>query len=230
MPSCVIRFHQKLYLYYVGWNVGIPARYRVAHGLAISEDNGSTFRKISEGPILDRSQIDPISVSSQTVICDNNIWKMWYMSYTKWEPIEGIFEPQYVIKYAESNDGINWAPTGKVCLAFKHSKEAGLARPFILKDQAIYRMWYCYRNRIKYRRDKHQSYRIGYAESTNGIDWVRLDDNIRLDISISGWDSEMIAYPALYWHDNKLFMLYNGNGFGQSGFGYAVCTERIDAK
>ena len=33
---------------------------------------------------------------------------------------------------------------------------------------------------------------------------------------------QMIAYPNIYVHNNKKYMLYNGNTFGKSGFGYAV--------
>ena len=35
----------------------------------------------------------------------------------------------------------------------------------------------------------------------------------------------MAAYPAVYEHLGQTFLIYNGNGFGQSGFGYAVCKE-----
>ena len=45
MPSCIINHDGRKYLYYIGWNTGITARYRVAHGLAISNDNGETFEK-----------------------------------------------------------------------------------------------------------------------------------------------------------------------------------------
>ena len=40
-----------------------------------------------------------------------------------------------------------------------------------------------------------------------------------------GWDCDMTAYPAVYEQAGRLYLLYNGNGFGQSGFGYAVCKE-----
>ena len=74
-------------------------------------------------------------------------------------------------------------------------------------------MWYAVRGDF---------YKIGYAESLNGKDWVRKDDKAGIDISSEGWDSEMISYPYVFKNDNNLIMLYNGNGFGKTGFGYAV--------
>jgi hypothetical protein len=46
---------------------------------------------------------------------------------------------------------------------------------------------------------------------------------VGIDVSHSGWDSEMIAYACVFKHGNKWHMLYNGNGYGKTGIGYAVC-------
>jgi hypothetical protein len=37
----------------------------------------------------------------------------------------------------------------------------------------------------------------------------------------------MIAYPNVLRYGDERFMFYNGNGFGRTGFGYAVAA--IDA-
>ena len=222
MPSYILTHDGKKYFYYLGWNVGSSVRYRVANGLAISEDNGKTFKRVSEGPIMDRNVIDPIAVSTQCVLIEDNIWKMWYMSYVKWEIINGITEPYYHIKYAESKNGIDWERKGIVCIDFKSEKEGGIARPFVLKEKSMYKMWYSTRTSVDYRTDKNQSYRIGYAESLDGISWIRKDDEVGIDVSEKGWDSEMIAYAYIYQHNEKKYMFYNGNRFGESGFGYAV--------
>jgi hypothetical protein len=74
-------------------------------------------------------------------------------------------------------------------------------------------MWYSYSSR---------NYKIGYAESSDGIRWRRKDDNAGLDVSKTGWDSEMVAYAFIFLHNEKKYMLYNGNSFGKNGMGYAV--------
>ena len=90
--------------------------------------------------------------------------------------------------------------------------------PACLKEDGIYKMWYSYRG---------QSYRIGYAESADGIRWERKDDLVGLDVSTSGWDSEMIEYPFVFDHGSRRYMLYNGNGFGRSGLGLAVLDKSV---
>ena len=35
----------------------------------------------------------------------------------------------------------------------------------------------------------------------------------------------MMAYPYVYEHKGRKYMVYNGNGFGEAGFGYAVLEE-----
>ena len=220
MPSDVVNYKGKTYFYYVGWNTGKTARYRTAIGLAVSEDLGRTFCKISDGPVMDRNLFDPVSTSCQSILIEDGKWKTWYMSYLKWEENDGIMEPFYQIKYAESNDGIHWKRKNIICIALEKD-EGGIAAPSVIKDEGLYRMWYSIRKCGNYRDDKTQSYRIGYAESRDGLHWQRKDDLAGIDVSESGWDSEMIAYPFIYRHRDRLYMFFNGNGFGKTGFGFA---------
>jgi hypothetical protein len=77
-------------------------------------------------------------------------------------------------------------------------------------------MWYAHRA-TKTTAD----YRIGFSYSQDGIKWVRADSNAGIDVSDSGWDSEMICYPYVFKHREHMYMLYNGNDYGKTGFGYA---------
>jgi predicted GH43/DUF377 family glycosyl hydrolase len=58
--------------------------------------------------------------------------------------------------------------------------------------------------------------------SHDGIHWERKDDETGITVSEKGWDSEAIAYPYCIKVKNKWIMFYNGNGFGKTGFGYAI--------
>ena len=78
-------------------------------------------------------------------------------------------------------------------------------------------MWFAHRGTKDY-----TTYRIGYASSTDGIKWKRKDENAGITISEKGWDSDSICYPYMISHKNKKFMLYCGNNYGETGFGYAV--------
>lgn len=213
LASSLVISGEKKYLYYIGWNKPLTVPFRWSIGLAISEDGGKTFRKFSKGPILDRNYIDPYLVSSPTVIVDNGIWKMWYISAIKWEKNNGKLIAPYHIKYAESNDGIHWNRTGKIAIDFKNSKEKAIGRASVVKENKMYRMWYSY---------SINKYRIGYAESIDGINWKRKDKVAGITVSDSGWDSDSVEHTYIFNHENTRYMLYTGNDFGKTGFGYAV--------
>ena len=74
-------------------------------------------------------------------------------------------------------------------------------------------MWFSY---------KSTDYRIGYAESLDGLTWERLDHLSGIDVSSSGFDSEMIEYGAVVRYYGQRFMFYNGNNYGYDGIGLAV--------
>ena len=225
MPSWIVDCGSEKWLYYIGWNIGVTVPYRNSIGLAISVDGGLTFKRAFEGPILDRTNIEPHFVATPCVLFEDRIWRMWYLSTVRWEYHDGRPEPYYHIKYAESRDGISWKQDGRVCIDFKSPEEGGIARPCVIKEDGQYRMWYSHRGDANYRTLGKQSYRIGYAESPDGLAWQRRDELAGIDISESGWDSDMIEYPYVYDHLGKRYLFYNGNGFGQSGIGYAVLNS-----
>lgn len=223
--SSVIRHQEKLYMYYIGWNPSTTVHTRNSIGLAVSEDNGFTFKRLYDGAILDRTKDEPYYTGAVDVMNENGVWKIWYTSGSEWKMIDGKPEIFYHIKYAESKNGIDWERNNITCIPPSHPHEA-TARPSVIKDGKTYKMWYSKRNLINFRTDKKQAYRPGYAESSDGIVWERKDDLAGIELSQSGWDSEAIAYPYVIKMKNRLLMFYNGNGFGKTGFGYAL-SEKI---
>lgn len=222
MPfSLVERGGEKL-LYYVGWSRAGTVPYHQAIGLAVSRDGGRSFTKYSAGPVCDRSVEEPYFCTAPAVLACGNIMKMWYVSCTGWETIGDKFEPFYLVKYAESADGVRWEMTGRVCVGYDDFTQA-IGRPFVLRGAGGgYRMFYSFRSAQGYRSDPAQSYRIGYAESDDGVEWTRRDGEAGIARSGEGWDSEMIAYAHVHERGGRTYMFYNGNGFGRTGFGYAV--------
>lgn len=218
--SFMLPVNGQLYFYYNGYNIGTTARYRIAIGLAVGDELGNSFSKISTGPIMDRSIYDPCGCATPCIILENGIYKMWYASFTKWELINGDAEPFYRIAYAESQDAVQWISQNKICIDF-NADEGGIVRPSVIKIDDTYYMWFSVRKNTNYRNRLDSSYRIGFATSIDGLNWDRKDDEVGIGLSQEGWDSEMICYPNVIRYKNKLYMFYNGNGFGQSGFGYA---------
>lgn len=222
MPGCVLEHDGVVSLYYVGWNRSVSVPYRNAIGLAVSEDGGRTFRKRFTGPLLDRGPTDPHFVVSPCVLRDETGFHLWYASGTSWMPVAGKLEPLYHIKHARSDDGIHWDRRGTSAIPPLRPDEAN-ARPTVVKDGDLYRMWFCFRGSADFR-DGADSYRIGYAESRDGAAWQRRDEDAGIAPSASGWDDRMLAYPTVVACDGRLHLFYNGNGFGQTGIGHAWAT------
>lgn len=212
VATCLLNHQSKKYLYYVGMNLGVTVPLRNSIGLAISHDNGETFEKLSEGPIIERNYKEPGFTATPEVIFENGIFRMWYLSCVRWEAANPKPRHYYHIKYAESHNGIDWDRKGIVAIDFKNNDEYALSVPRVIKEDGIYKMWYCYRG---------NRYRIGYAESSDGIGWIRKDEEMQITVSESGWDSDMIEYPYIYDHQNVRYMLYNGNDYGKTGVGIA---------
>ena len=209
-PSWIVNHGNRKYLYYIGWNKGTTVRMHLFAGVAFSSDGGETFERYSQAPILDRTNLDLYLNTAPCVLRDGDLWRMWYVSGVGWVHRD---LPRYNIKYAESHDGLSWDRQGTVCVDFASSDEHALARPCVQKEGGIYRMWFSH---------KGQSYRIGYAESRDGVNWDRRDAEVGIDVSPSGWDSEMIEYAYVFEHRGVKYMLYNGNDYGRDGVGLAV--------
>ena len=138
---------------------------------------------------------------------------MWYGSNLSWGKEQK--DMAHLMKYAESKNGIHWEPSGQIALNFKSPEEYAMSKPCVLQQGQGYQMWYSYRG---------AAYRIGYAESSDGVEWQRLDDRAGIDVSPEGWDSEMICYPNVFEFEGKKYLLYNGNEYGKTGIGLAVET------
>jgi hypothetical protein len=224
MPCWIVNHAGKKYLYYIGWNPQVTVSYRLSIGLAISEDGGQTYKKYADGPICDRSVDEPYFNTAPCVLLEGEQWKMWYVSCTKWEIINDWPEPFYHVKYAESLDGAHWKKTGLVCINYDGFTEA-IGRPCVFRENGLYKMLYSFRSATDYRKSPEQSYRLGYAESRDGISWTRKDDEVGIERSQDGWDSQMMQYCHIYEYRGKKYLFYNGNEFGKSGIGYAILEE-----
>ncbi len=201
--------------YYIGWNLGQTVPFRNALGLALAQPGASLAHRAFEGPVLDRTKTEPHFVASACVLREPpDSWRMWYLACVGWdEGPHGRPRHRYHIRHARSNDGIDWTRDGTVCIDFRDNHEYAISRPCVLHEASLYKMWYSHRG---------HSYRIGYAESLDGLTWTRLDDRAGIDVSPSGWDASMIEYPFVFDHKGARYLLYNGNDYGRTGFGLAV--------
>jgi hypothetical protein len=219
MPSSIVRNGSDLYLYYSGWTRKQSVPYTLAIGVAVSHDGGNTFEKLGEGPILGLARNEPFFVTGPVVRVIADQWHMWYLTGRKWLYTEGKYEPVYQIAHAISCDGVNWQRNGIPIIPTLSEDECqDILAPFFLGGK-----WHAI---FAYRQPSSSqgAYRLGYASSEDLETWHRDDAQAGIELSKSGWDSQMICYPQLLEVDGRLLMFYCGNGFGLEGFGIAELT------
>ena len=207
--------------YYTGWKRRRVVSFELSIGIILWDKESDTFSRLFQGPVIAQDKNHPLLVAGPFVMVEGDRFKMWYCSGTDWKFPDGNPEPIYTVFYAESDDGINWAPHNQPVIDYKFDGEV-VSAPWVLKVKNKYLMWYSTRG---HETKLAKSYTIGFAESNDGITWERLDEQAGISRSESGWDSEMICYPAFYPYQDKIYMFYSGNGVGRGGVGYAVADN-----
>lgn len=226
MPGSLVQLYDQgeVWLYYVGWTRLQAVPYNWAVGLATSGDGGKTFKRYGKGPIMSSTFNEPyLQACPRVWRQSNNQWLMWYQSGVEWIEHKGHMESVYVTMHATSKDGINWEREGVQVIpsAVEHECQTSSS---IFEYGGYYHMLFSYRSGIDFR-NSERGYRIGYAWSKDLKNWHREDSKAGIDISRSGWDSEMICYPNVFRVDNKTYLFYCGNYFGRDGFGYAILDQ-----
>lgn len=223
-PMNVLRIGDKVYAYTGGWNRRVSVSVDTSIGLAISEDNGLTFTKTGEGPVLSASLNEPFLVGDPFVGAFEKRLHMWYIYGLRWIKFgsDGMAERVYKIAHSVSDDGIEWVRDGRQIIEDRIDENECQAMPTVIHIGDLYHMLFCYRHHDDFRTNSNKGYRLGYAFSADLVNWTRDDSKSGIDVSADGWDSEMQCYPHLFRCDDKICLLYNGNEFGRNGFGLAI--------
>jgi hypothetical protein len=205
------------YMLFMGWQTPKGGHWRGDIGRLIVKPD-LTLELENEAPFMGSDSVDPISLSYPWVVkIAMGGFSMWYGSTTTWDAGNG--EMLHVINYASSADGDNWKRQG-LAIPYELGRAQAFSRPTVVGDlETGFEMWFSYRS------DVGGKYRIGYALSKDGRKWELALEDAGIDVSLDGWDSEMIEYPFVFDHKGHRYMLYNGNGYGKTGFGLAVLGQ-----
>ena len=227
-PMNVVRHGEQVWAYTCGWSRRQAVPVETAIGLAISDDGGRTFTRTGPGPIMGPAADEPFLVGDPFVIEHAGRWHMWYIFGTAWAPA-GRSEPGparvYKIAHAESADGITWDRDARCIISDRLGADECQALPTVFACDGRWHMYFCFRYATDFRRNHARGYRLGYAWSTDLRRWTRDDAAAGIDVSADGWDSEMQCYPHVFRCGESVFLLYNGNAFGRTGFGVAVLEK-----
>lgn len=202
------------YMLFMGWQSPENEHWRGDIGrLEVKSD--LTLVLDSSHPFIASNETDPISLSYPWVMTDHSgNYHMWYGSTVTWNT--GNQEMLHVINYASSPNGDQWERHG-LAVPYQVGVAQAFSRPTVMKNKTgSYDMWFSYRS------GTGGKYRIGYACSKDKYTWKLALHYTGIDVSDTGWDSEMIEYPFVFDHEHRRYMLYNGNGYGETGFGLAI--------
>lgn len=226
-PFSAIRCGDKVMGYYAGWTRCQSAPFNVAIGMATSSDDGRTFQKIGRGPVLPYSADEPFVMSGPKIRRFDDLWHLYYIAGKKWIVSNGRPEPVYRIRMATSRDGMHWQKQNRDLIPARIEADEAQASPDVVEGNGKYHMFFCYRGSENYR-GRDNGYRIGYASSTNLLDWQRDDAKAGISISDDSWDSEMVSYPHVLKLDGQVYMFYLGNQVGREGFGLARLSSGLE--
>lgn len=142
-----------------------------------------------------------------------NKYQMWYTSLnvSHWN----IGLDRFRLRYATSSNGIDWSrlngwssTIGADAWASSSSwDKGGIARGIsvIFKDNK-YHLWYSGTDESDLTRNPF--WRIGYATSTNGINWTKQNNGNPVIVPTTPWELSNVSYPNVIFEDGKYKMWY----------------------
>ena len=217
---CFVSHAGKHYLYYVGWQNLPEEMWMCDTGMAVLDIDTLTLEKKFTGPVIGRNKDNPLFAAATAFHINGDTWHTWYNSGIEWEKRESGWHHRYGLHHATSKNGVDWVYEPGLCMPFADEYEYAFGRPSVYYSDSMYFMWFAHRATKTI-----DTYRIGFASSSDGLKWERNDALAGIDVSPTGWDSQMICYPYVFEHRGRLYMLYNGNHYGQTGFGLAILQE-----
>jgi hypothetical protein len=208
-------------MWYSGWNATSMMVFNVTIGYATAPDGlhwtrydgsetGESVLALGSGTAWDNS-----SVLAPCVIKEGaSDYKMWYSGWNG---------TNFQIGYATSSDGTTWTKSGSTPVLSQGSSgqfdDTHVAISCVIKDGAIYKMWYSGFD--------GSTWRIGYTTSNDGINWG-ITQQV-MDVGGSGqFDSSAVYMPCV----NKTAvgtykMWYTGNDGSRDTIGYATSNDGI---
>lgn len=223
-PSCIVNHRGESFLFYVGYQRHDRTPYSLLPGIARWDEASGKFKRAQRNTVFPISESEFQIRTAPFVIWDKAAKKFraWYVAGESWMEQQGHIYPVYGLKHMRAASLHDWPTAGESCCGIKRGEaETGFGRPWVIFSslESRFYMWFSVRTldgsgKLKYRQ-------MGFAESSDGLHWTRDDSRIQFAPSQCGWDSEMICYASFFVHEGKLFMLYNGNENGKTGFGLA---------
>ncbi len=225
-PASIIQVDDEIRVYYAGWTRCEAVPFNAAIGVATSND-GESFERIGLGPVLSYGLDEPFIHGSPRIRKYGDTWVLWYVSGKKWVQTVGRAEPIYKIRMATSSDGICWKKHGRDIMPSLLEENECQACPDVFWKNGKYHMFFSYRYHLDFK-SRGRGYQIGYATSEDLFNWTRQDELAGISVSSSGWNGDSVSYPHVFELEGQIYMLYQGNQIGRSGFGLAQLVGELN--
>ncbi|MBI3185470.1 MAG: hypothetical protein HYZ28_25295 [Myxococcales bacterium] len=214
VPCAVTWVGRSLRMYYAGYRLGATAdrRFEAFSGIAESLDGGLSFARV--GQVLFPCPEAQLFRAIHSIRFERGRWRSWYGGGSSFRRGATKTLPVYDIRYFESPDGLSFPDRGEVCIPLL-PREHRVGRPWVVPAPGG--RWEMFFGGGT----EETRYRMAWAWSANGVFWHRHDSHVGFDVSDSGWDSAMVAYPAIVDVAGRRLLFYNGNDYGRDGFGCA---------
>lgn len=222
------------FLYFTAWGRRADGRLPNTTGVAVSNDEGKSWRYHSEHPVIPLDKpYDVEGTGSVWILRENELFRMYYTAIGRYFPRpEGVETghgntiPEIGIAYAESCDGLHWekpvdsllvTPRGLGVTPYEYI----CSKPCVIKEQNEYVMWV---------NTFGTAYRVHRLVSRDGLNWQwakRYGPDGELGVGDDGaFDDQQRSYPSIVSSNGGLRCWFTGNGFGATGIGYAVLPPR----
>lgn len=214
VATSILKYKDLLYLYYCGYQKQVNVPYSSLMGIAVSNDNGNSFRRIKNTPVLERKDGEMFIRTGAGVYKYGNTFRLYYAAGNEWFDQNGHLVPKYSFKYIDSSSPIKFDNNAHTLFPLLND-EFGMTTPQInMTTDGLYEMVY------SIRADSY-GYRMGYAISKDGLDFKRKDSVMNIDRPSNDFDSEMICYGKIYRYRDRVYLFYSGNHYGIGGLGWA---------
>ncbi|MFB3902678.1 MAG: hypothetical protein ACE15E_04440 [Acidobacteriota bacterium] len=217
-------------MYYGAWGSWAPpGELSNRTGLAVSDDEGLTWRIVDETvlPLGRPGKYDAGLTGSVCVLQTSpERYDMWYTAGERYAILDWIrpgFKRGIVhVGHARSSDGMKWVKSACPVLSPRLDSvkgyEAVVSKPAVIVIDGVYHMWLSVFT-------MDGGYRLNYARSEDGVEWVRYPDKEIMRLSPGEFDSENQSYANLVDMGDELWMFYTGNNFGATGIGLAALKK-----
>ena len=185
--------------------------------------DGANWHKVAENPLMEEShddRWDAVYIAEPAVIFSGSSFQMWYNGASA--------TTETLLGTATSPDGIHWSRAEENRPVLNTGPDGAwddfaIAQAHVLYDGEQYKMWY----------EGHsgESWRIGYATSSDGMRWERDAGNPIVDLGPEGaWDSKTVSEPYVLFDGQTYWLWHSGYDGRDYSIGLAtapvIYTER----